>query len=124
MRPHNSFTQGMVKIQSLDFGERDETAHKYRMKLLEKTKKEGSVKNKPVSKLGEDLRKKKEKQDSTTGEGSHGGHDIVDNGEKASFGQCTFNMANILMVRLDEIYQSFFASSIEYFLIQLCNCLY
>jgi hypothetical protein len=99
LRPQNSFTEGIVKNQSLDFGERDDNAHLYRLKLLEeqKNKKQGQA---PMSKMGEDLKKKKEKQDAAGGEGGgHGGHGISDTGEKSSFGESTFNMANILMVR-------------------------
>jgi len=88
LRPQKNFTQGLVKIQSLDFGNlRDNEAKLYRQKLLDSKKSE-----KPVSKMNEDLRKKKMKQD------AHGGHGASDSGDKASFGQCTFNMANILMV--------------------------
>ena len=93
----------------MDFGnvgKRDSDAKLYRMKVLEAQKK---MKKKPAteSKMSEDLKKKKLKQDSG---GGHG----VDIGEKASFGQCTFNMANILMVGIN----SFFAKILvaKYFL--------
>ena len=95
LRPQSSFKQGIAKVQSLDFGagmKKESDAHAYRMKLLEAQKKKKKQDQKPISKVGEDLRKKKEQQDS----GGHG-HGLPDSGEKASFGQCIFNMANILM---------------------------
>lgn len=79
----------MTKIQSLDFGpkKRESDAQLYRKKLLaEKNKKQ------PVTKMGEDLMKKKLEQNSS------GGHGVDMGAEKATFGQCIFNMANILMV--------------------------
>lgn len=94
LRPQSSFKQGIVKVQSLDFGagmKKESDAHTYRIKLLEAQKKK-KKQDQPTSKVGEDLRKKKEQQDS----GGHG-HGLPDSGEKASFGQCIFNMANILM---------------------------
>jgi len=99
LRPQNNFTQGIVKNHSLDFGERDDNARLYRLNLLEEQKKKNQGQA-PMSKMAEDLKKKKEKQDAASGEGGgHGGHGISDSGEKSSFGECTFNMANILMVR-------------------------
>ena len=71
---------------------RDSEAKLYRKKMLEA--KNGSFagkKPKPASKMSEDLKKKKMKQD------AHG-HGVGDADEKASFGQCLFNMGNALMV--------------------------
>jgi len=90
LRPQNSFKQGLTKIQSLDFSpkKRETDAQLYRQKLLaEKNKK------KPVTKMGEDLMKKKLQVE----QDSSGGHGVDMGGEKATFGQCIFNMANILM---------------------------
>lgn len=74
----------------------------YRVRLLEAQKQKQQQQKKeqqPVSKIGEDLRKKKEKQALAVEGGEVVGHGALDyGGEKASFGQCTFNMANILMV--------------------------
>jgi len=109
----SDFRQGMVKIQSLDFGtsvdDREREAHLYRVRLLEAQKQKQQRQQKqqqPVSKIGEGLRKKKEKQalavegGGVGGGGGESGHGLPDygGGEKASFGQCAFNMANILMV--------------------------
>lgn len=92
LRSQNSFSHGIVKIQSLDFGgmkQRDSEAKLYRMKVLEAQKK-------PIKKnstMIDALKKKKIEQD------SGGGHGMISsNDQKSSFSQCTFNMANILMV--------------------------
>lgn len=82
----------------MDFGSgsvglRDGEAKLYRTKLLEAQKK--PMAKKTGSKMSEDLKQKKMKQDA----GGHG-HGAVDTSEKASFGQCIFNMANILMVSI------------------------
>lgn len=99
IRPQNShsFNQGpgMIKIQSLDFGSvgnRETEAKRYRMKVLQSQKK-------PISKMSEDLKQKKKKQEDASSGGHHGGHGhgMEDLSEKATFGQCVFNMANILM---------------------------
>ncbi len=101
LRPQKSFTQGMMKIQSLDFGlkkgnqlQRENEAKLYRQKLLHEKNKIKKIQPKPSSKIAEDLKRKKMEQDSSTTDG-HG----FDSGDaKASFEQCAFNMANILMV--------------------------
>ena len=100
----SDFKQGMVKMQSLDFAtsidDREREAHLYRLKLLEAQKKQKpQPPMQPMSRMGEDLKKRKEQQALSleTG-GDVGGHGLPDHGEKASFGQCSFNMANILMV--------------------------
>lgn len=87
------FVKGsLMKNQSLDFGvkydpsQRELDAKLYRQKLLEQQ----SQTRKP-SKMSEELKKKKKMQEV-------GGHGHVSGvSDKASFGQCTFNMANILM---------------------------
>jgi hypothetical protein len=87
------FVKGsLMKNQSLDFGvkydpsRRELDAKLYRQKLLEQQK---SIQK--TSKLGEELKMKKKQQEV-------GGHEHVSaTSDKSSFGQCTFNMANILM---------------------------
>lgn len=100
----DDFRQGMLKMQSLDFGtsidDRERQAHLYRLKLLEAQKQKQQQQQQPMSKIGEGLKKKKEIQDTAVEVGHDvvgGGHGVHDHGEKASFGQCAFNMANILM---------------------------
>jgi len=112
LRPQqqSDFRQGIVKIQSLDFGtsidDREREAHLYRMKLLEAQKQKQQQQQQqqkqqpqPMSKIGEGLRKQKEKQAlAVEGGGGESDYALSDyGGEKASFGQCAFNMANILM---------------------------
>ena len=96
----------MNKVKSLDFDGFDPNkrlidAKIYRQKLLEEAKKKQQMKNNNYQtmdyvstkstdgKKGKHQKKKKQKQD---------GHGVTMD-EKASFGQCAFNMANILMVR-------------------------
>lgn len=87
------FVKGsLMKNQSLDFGvkydasQRELDAKLYRQKLLEQQKQ-----TRKPSKMSEELKKKKKMQEID-------GHGHVSGvSDKASFGQCTFNMANILM---------------------------
>ncbi len=95
----------MVKIQSLDFGikkgnqlQRENEAKLYRQKLLQQKNKMKVIQPKPSSKIAEDLKRKKMEQDSSTTD-AHG-HGVGVGDAKASFEQCAFNMANILMVSL------------------------
>jgi len=93
--PQYEVKQEMKKVQSLDFGSSDHRkgsidAKMYRQKLLEEARKrkdEGKI----------DIEQGKNKQKPKKKKKKHDGHGVSSK-EKASYGQCTFNMANILMV--------------------------
>lgn len=98
MPPGRSFKKEINKVQSLDFvkmesktGSND--AKNYRQKLLEEArrKKQGAVTGAPVD-VGVAVKKGKKKKKQDDGHG-HG----VGGDEKATYGQCVFNMCNILM---------------------------
>ena len=87
----HEFKQEMNKVKSLDFYTNDPNkrvleATMYRQKLLE----EAWEKNKTYG-IIENVELVKEKKQSN-------GHDNANRNDKASFGQCAFNMANSLMV--------------------------
>eukprot|EP00551_Chaetoceros_affinis_P001542 CAMPEP_0203658336 /NCGR_PEP_ID=MMETSP0088-20131115/48030_1 /ASSEMBLY_ACC=CAM_ASM_001087 /TAXON_ID=426623 /ORGANISM="Chaetoceros affinis, Strain CCMP159" /LENGTH=536 /DNA_ID=CAMNT_0050519981 /DNA_START=67 /DNA_END=1674 /DNA_ORIENTATION=+ len=92
--PNYEFRQEINKVQSLDFGKFDPNrrameAKLYRQKLLDEARKKKQPVEKDIEKGKEQKKKKKKKN-------KHGGHGSISD-DKASFGQCTFNMANILM---------------------------
>jgi hypothetical protein len=103
---HNDFEKSIPKVQSLDFKSKYESimdqpikplvktqkeqsqkameAKAYRQKLLEKAQQDGGAKLSPGFHKEKALRKKK--------------HEELSMEAKATFSQCVFNMANILMV--------------------------
>ncbi len=96
----------MNKVKSLDFdgynpNKRLTDAKVYRLKLLEAQKKQQMKKktNYQAIETGTKDTKKDRKQKGK----KHDGHGVAMD-EKSSFGQCAFNMANILMVRLVALY--------------------
>jgi len=93
--PNFEFRQEMNKVQSLDFGKFDPNkrameAKLYRQKLLEEARKKKEPVEKDLEKGEEPKKKKKKTKKKVDAHGSM-------SDDKASFGQCTFNMANILM---------------------------
>ena len=89
----HEFKQEMNKVKSLDFYTNDTNkrvleANMYRQKLLEEAWKKKDKSHEII----ENVELIKEKR-------THNGQDDTNRNDKASFGQCAFNMANSLMVR-------------------------